>query len=54
MLQLSKWHHRCRKDIIFVIELELFSIGIKSLPKTIHSMKTIDVDIMDTNVKTSI
>jgi len=37
-----------KKDIIFVIEPKLFSIGTISLPETIQSMKTIDVDIMDT------
>jgi hypothetical protein len=42
------------KDIIFVIELELFSIGTISLPEIIQFMKTTDVGIMDTNVKTSI
>jgi hypothetical protein len=42
------------EDIIFVIELELFSIGIISLLETIQSMKTIDVGIMDTYVKTNI
>ncbi len=43
-----------KKDIIFVIELKLFSIGIISLLETIQSMKTIDVGIMDIDVKTSI
>jgi len=42
------------KDIIFATQLELFSIRIISLPKTISSMKTIDVEIMDADVKTSI
>jgi hypothetical protein len=42
------------EDIIFAIELELFSIGTISLPETIHSMKTTDVEIMDTNMKTTI
>jgi hypothetical protein len=42
------------KDIIFAIKLELFSIGIISLPEIIQSMKTIDVGIMDIDMKTSI
>jgi len=42
------------KDIIFVIEPKLFSIGTISLLETVQSMKTIDVDIMDTYVKISI
>ncbi len=42
------------EDIIFVIEPILFSIGIISLLEIIQSMKTTDVGIMDTNVKTSI
>ncbi len=42
------------KDIIFATEPKLFSIGTISLHKTIQSMKTIDVEIMDTNVKSSI
>ncbi len=42
------------ENIIFAIELELFSIRTINLPKTIQSMITIDVGIMDTNVKTSI
>ncbi len=41
------------KDIIFTIELKLFSIGIINLLKTIQYVKTIDVVIMDTSVKTS-
>jgi hypothetical protein len=40
--------------IIFVIKLELFSIGIISLPKTNQYVKTTDVDIMDTKVNISI
>ncbi len=32
----------------------MFSIGTINLPKTIQSMKTIGVGIMDTNVKSSI
>ncbi len=43
-----------KEDIIFAREPELFSIGIINLPATIQSMKTIDVGIMDTDVKTSI
>ncbi len=42
------------EDIIFDIELELFSIGTINLLETIQSMKIIDVEIMDTNVKTTI
>jgi hypothetical protein len=42
------------KDIIFAIEPKLFSIGIINLPKTIQFVKTIDVEIMDTDVKTII
>jgi hypothetical protein len=42
------------EDIIFAIEPKLFSIRIISLFKTIQSMKTIDVGIMDTYVKTNI
>ncbi len=42
------------EDIIFVIEPKLFSIGTISLPETIQSMKTTNVGIMDTYVKTSI
>ncbi len=42
------------KDIIFAIQPKLFSIGIISLPKMIQSMKTMDVGIMDIDVKTSI
>ncbi len=33
------------ENIIFAIKTKLFSIGV------IYSMKTIDVEIMDTNVK---
>jgi hypothetical protein len=39
------------KDIIFAIELEMFSIGTISLPKTIQFMKITYVRIMDTHVK---
>jgi len=42
------------KDIIFTIELKLFSIGTINLHETIQYVKTIDVGIMDINVKTSI
>jgi hypothetical protein len=42
------------EDIIFATKPKLFSIGIISLLKIIQSMKTIDVEIMDTNVKTTI
>jgi hypothetical protein len=37
------------EDIIFVTKLKLFSIGTISLLETIQSMKTTDVEIMDTN-----
>jgi hypothetical protein len=43
-----------KEDIIFAIEQELFSIGIINLFETIQFMKTTDVGIMDTYVKTSI
>ncbi len=42
------------EDIIFVIELELFSIGIINLLEIIQFMKTTNVGIMDTDVKTII
>jgi len=42
------------KDIIFSTKPKLFSIGTISLPKTIQFVKTIDVKIMDTSVKTTI
>jgi len=42
------------KDIIFAIEPVLFSIGTISLPATIQYLKTTDVGIMDTYVKTNI
>jgi hypothetical protein len=42
------------EDIIFAIEPKLFSIETISLHETIQYVKTIDVEIMDTNVKTSI
>ncbi len=42
------------EEVIFVIELKLFSIGTISLLETIQSVKTIDVEIMDTSGKTSI
>jgi hypothetical protein len=41
------------EDIIFATEPKLFSIGTINLLKTIQSMKTIDVEIMDNNVKTN-
>jgi hypothetical protein len=41
------------EDIIFVIKLKLFLIGTINLPKTIQSMKTKNVEIMDISVKTS-
>jgi len=42
------------EDIIFATKPKLFSIITISLPKTIKFMKTIDVGIMDIDVKTSI
>jgi hypothetical protein len=42
------------KYIIFAIDPKLFSIGTIILPKTIQYVKTIDVEIMDINVKSSI
>ncbi len=42
------------EDIIIAIGPELFSMWIINLPETIQSMKTSNVEIMDTNVKTSI
>jgi hypothetical protein len=42
------------KCIIFATKPKLFSIGIMSLFEIIQFVKTIDVGIMDTNVKTSI
>jgi hypothetical protein len=42
------------EDIIFATKLDLFSIGTISLLETIQSMKTIDVGITNTDVKTSI
>jgi hypothetical protein len=42
------------EDIIFVIKLELFSIGTINLLETIQFVKTTDVGIMDTDVKTII
>ncbi len=41
------------EDIIFATKPELFSIGIISLLDIIQSMKTTDVEIMDTSVKIS-
>ncbi len=43
-----------KEDIIFATKLKLFSIRIINLHETIQSMKTIDVEIMDIDVKTSI
>jgi len=43
-----------KEDITFIIESKLFSIGTISLSETIQSMKTIDVEIMDTYVKITI
>jgi len=37
--------------IVFATKLELFSIGKINLPKTIQSMKSINVEIMDIYVK---
>jgi hypothetical protein len=42
------------EDIIFTIEPKLFSIRIINLPEIIQYVKTIDVEIMDINVKTTI
>jgi hypothetical protein len=42
------------EDIIFATKLELFSIGTINLLETILYVKTTNVEIMDTNVKTSI
>ncbi len=39
------------EDVIIAIEPKLFSIGTNNLPKIIQYVKTIDVKIMDTNVK---
>ncbi len=38
---------------MFIVKPQLFSIGTISLPKTIKSMKTTNVEIMDTSDKTS-
>jgi hypothetical protein len=43
-----------KEDIIFVTKPKLFSIRTISLPKTIQFVKTIDVEIMDIDVKTNI
>ncbi len=43
-----------KEDIIFATELKLFLIRIINLHKTIQSMKTIDVEIMDIDVKIGI
>jgi hypothetical protein len=42
------------KEFIFSTKPKLFSIGTINLPKTIQFVKTIDVKIMDTSVKTTI
>ncbi len=42
------------KDIIFAIEPKLFSIKTINLLESIQFVKTIDVEINDTNVKISI
>jgi len=42
------------KDIIFATKPKLFSIGIINLPETIQFVKTTNVEIMATNVQTSI
>jgi hypothetical protein len=42
------------KDIIFVIKPKLFPIRTISLPQIIQSMKTIDVEIMDIDMNSSI
>jgi hypothetical protein len=41
------------KDIIFATKPKLFSIKTINLPKTIQYVKTTNVEIMDTSVKTS-
>jgi hypothetical protein len=43
-----------KEDIIFATKQKLLSIRIINLHETIQSMKTIDVEIMDIDVKTSI
>ncbi len=43
-----------KEDIIFVIEPNLSLIGTINLHETIQYVKTIDVEIMDIDVKTSI
>ncbi len=57
--QLYDYHNGIKdeeEDIIFATKPKLFSVGIRtiSLPKTIQSMKTIDLGIMDIDVNTSI
>ncbi len=42
------------ENIIFATKPKLFSIRIINLPKMIHYVKAIDVEIMDTNVQISI
>jgi hypothetical protein len=39
------------ENIIFTIELELFSIGTINLLSTIYSMKSTNVEVMDVHVK---
>ncbi len=53
MLRLSNWYHDEEKDIIFAIELKLFSIGTISLLETIQFGEIIDMEIMDISVKNS-
>jgi len=43
-----------KEDIIFAIEPKLFSIGTINLLETIQFVKTTNVEVMDTDVKTSI
>ncbi len=42
------------EDIIFATQSKLFSIGTISLLETIQFVKTMDVEITDTNVQISI
>ncbi len=51
VLQLSKWHHKwkIRYHVCYRAKVVLIS-----LPKTIQSMKTIDVEIKNIDVKISI
>jgi hypothetical protein len=41
------------EDIIFAIEPKLFSIGTISLPETIQSVKTTNVELMDISGETN-